>query len=218
MKAAEEERRREELEAAEEERRREELHKATLAQILPAHDLERLSKPVHSHKVGDPTPVEVLEAEEDLLKSNPTAFMTTLKPDTPEEVLEAKEDLLKSNPTVFNTKTWKPMRGKPMHIHMIDHSWPTSCRDPTETSRWLSTTSCTPHIEDQSGPITTHTSIPKEHESSFLPPLYPCKRPTISPESPCPLQPSTSSYKGPHRAPTPLWLQGYNYSPRNTHS
>ncbi|QQP50018.1 Uncharacterized protein FKW44_010868 [Caligus rogercresseyi] len=98
------------------------------------------------------------------------------------------------------------------------HSWPTSCRDPTETSRWLSTTSCTPHFEDQSGPITTHTSIPKEHESSFLPPLYPCKRPTISPESPCPLQPSTSSYKGPHRAPTPLWLQGYNYSPRNTHS
>ncbi|QQP40744.1 Uncharacterized protein FKW44_014894 [Caligus rogercresseyi] len=77
---------------------------------------------------------------------------------------------------------------------------------------------CTPHFEDQSGPITTHTSIPKEHESSFLPPLYPCKRPTISPESPCPLQPSTSSYKGPHRAPTPLWLQGYNYSPCNTHS
>ncbi|QQP36973.1 Hypothetical protein FKW44_022243, partial [Caligus rogercresseyi] len=116
----EEKRRREELKAAEEERRREELHKATLAQILPAHALERLSKPVHSHKVGDPTPVEVLEAEEDLLKSNPTAFMTTLKPDTPEEVLEAKEDLLKSNPTAFNTKTWKAMRGKPMHIHMID--------------------------------------------------------------------------------------------------
>ncbi|QQP53368.1 Uncharacterized protein FKW44_005833 [Caligus rogercresseyi] len=46
--------------------------------------------------------------------------MTTLKPDTPEEVLEAKEDLLKSNPLVFNTKTWKAMRGKPKHIHMID--------------------------------------------------------------------------------------------------
>ncbi|QQP49609.1 Uncharacterized protein FKW44_010335 [Caligus rogercresseyi] len=58
--------------------------------------LERLSKPVHSHKVH------------------------FVEGPTPEEVLEAKEDLLKSNPTVFNTKTLKAMRGKPMHILMID--------------------------------------------------------------------------------------------------
>ncbi|QQP54221.1 Uncharacterized protein FKW44_006983 [Caligus rogercresseyi] len=58
--------------------------------------LERLSKPVHSHKVH------------------------FVEDPTPEEVLKAKEDLLKSNPTVFNIKTLKAMRGKPMHIHMID--------------------------------------------------------------------------------------------------
>ncbi|QQP55010.1 Uncharacterized protein FKW44_008036 [Caligus rogercresseyi] len=157
--------------------------------------------------------------------------MTTLKPDTPDEVLEAKEDLLKSTPPFSTLRHGSPC--EQAHAHPHDRCGRREKPKPCLVSRPALIANLVPRSNGNVHGGYQHQLHPTlrgpERPLRLTPPspgtrkLVPST--LVHPQAanyqsgePLPSPASTSSYKGPHRAPTPLWLQGYNYSPRTPHS